>query len=850
MQKLIFRNSLKEIDLTSGNFGVTNWEGLSGVDLDIQTQTVPFVDGSVYLDSLLENRDLNFTVAIYDGNDLALRYELKRKLISALNPKLGEGELFYKNDFISVKIKAVPHVPIFENKNSNDSGTLKVSVTFTACNPYWEDINTLEYYINNGETINIENTGDTEVNLKTIFLTGNIKNPKLKNFTTGQTIQVTGEFHDNIEIDTSFGNKGITQDIYSKKLKGMVHDDSINFYSIQKLDDSLLIMPCNYDGESYFKNYNIGYAFYPNENKVNYRAFNSADKVKQINAPSMKYILIQNNNYISSTNDFNNFELILNDWASGYGELIDVLYNGDKLIFVGTKKIKYYVSGTTWNDGWTSQGTDLIEAGIYQNKFIAFFRDSAIESTDGTTWNNVSINLPLGYSLSKVFNVSNLFFGIAGDVDNKCIVYSANGVDWSNVYSINFESDIFDIIYNGNTYVAYTEAGNIVESANGTEWIEKNNLPFELIPSNTIDIRYNNKLMVNYMEGFGGINYILCKDDYIRSTSDFENYYIINNQMGFENVMKNNAGWYVCTKTVANELYYGKSLDELVKVTGASIYSNLLNGIATNGDFFVFPEQLRRSVYKLTISETGEITTIHSQYVNGNIIFICFFKDKFIIGTSEEFYYSYDGINWTSSMNNIFTSNKVCISENNILVPIPDSPRYYYSEDGINWDIKYLDVSLNVLAINCILYGDGIYLMNALKRANPSILKSTDGINWTEYSVNFSFDYGVFFRNKFYSYNDTDEKLYSFYIDTEPTFIDNVFSNRYILQVIDDELLIPSSLGLWTIYKSGKISIINELSEQSDMSFKFVEGTNKVQFTYDSGYATAKIEFNKRYIGV
>ena len=81
MQKLIFRNSLKEIDLTSGNFGVTNWEGLSGVDLDIQTQTVPFVDGSVYLDSILENRDLNFTVAIYDGNDLALRYELKRKLI-------------------------------------------------------------------------------------------------------------------------------------------------------------------------------------------------------------------------------------------------------------------------------------------------------------------------------------------------------------------------------------------------------------------------------------------------------------------------------------------------------------------------------------------------------------------------------------------------------------------------------------------------------------------------------------------------------------------------------------------------------------------------------------------------
>lgn len=839
MQKLSFINSLgKSIDFTSGNFGITNWEGLASVDLEIQSQRVPLVDGSVYIDSLINDRELNFTLAMYDGSDLSKRYNMRRELVSVLNPKLGEGELHYINDYIHVKIKCVPHVPIFENHNSNDSGTPKAGLTFTACNPYWEDINTLEYYINNGETINIENTGDTEVNLKTIFLTGDIKNPKLKNFTTGQTIHVTGEFHDNIEIDTSFGNKGITQDIYSKKLKGMVYDDELNFYSIQKLDDSLLIMPCSVNSDTYYAGYKIAYNFHPNENtvKYNYMHNNYSYKVKQINAPEMKYILITRYNLFFVTNDFYNFSYLFSGWISSYGNIIDILYNGNNLILVGTKKIKYHVSGTTWNDGWTSQGTDLIGAGIYQNKFIAFFSDSAIESTDGTTWNNVSINLPLGYSLSKVFNVSNLFFGIAVNGDDKCIVYSADGVDWSNVYSINFESDIFDIIYNGNTYVAYTEAGNIVESANGTEWIEKNNLPFELIPSNTIDAASDTKLMVNYMEGFGGINYILCKDGYIRSTSDFDSYYTINNQMGFETIAKNKKGWYVCTNKT--KVYYGKSLDKLVKVS--NVNARYYNSITTNGDYFVFINDNSR-VCKLIISETGETTIQYSDVIDSYLTSLCFFKDKFIACSSLGIFHSDDGVNWVVSVRNNISA-KICMSENKIL--IKGGGGYFHSDDGINWDLKPFP------SINCILYGDGTYLMSASRSGSSVIFKSTNGIDWIEYPVDFSFNYGVFFRNKFYFYDEITSKFYSFYIDTEPILIDVIYSDWVVLSIIDDELLIPSSIGLWTIYKSGKISIINELSEQSDMSFKFVEGTNKVQFTYDEGYAVAKIEFNNRYIGV
>ena len=119
MQKLVFTNGNgQSIDLTDHtSYGITNWEGLSGAGLNLQTQQVPFQDGGVFLDALIEQREISVTVAIQDNNDLSARYEKKRQLISALNPKLGEGVLVYTNDYISRQIKAVPQLPIFENKN-------------------------------------------------------------------------------------------------------------------------------------------------------------------------------------------------------------------------------------------------------------------------------------------------------------------------------------------------------------------------------------------------------------------------------------------------------------------------------------------------------------------------------------------------------------------------------------------------------------------------------------------------------------------------------------------------------------------------------------------------------------
>ena len=211
MQKLVFTNGGgNTIDLTSvtngGYFGITNWEGLSGVGLNIQTQTVPFQDGAVFLDALMNQREVSVTVAIQDNNVLEDRYERKRELISALNPKLGEGVLVYTNDYLSRQIKAVPQLPIFENKNSNDSGTLKASVTFSCPSPYWEDLEDTVAVFNENQSVEILNEGDIPCGVEIDINTVNIDSPVIKNMTNDKLIRLSGLINSDVNINTNTGN--------------------------------------------------------------------------------------------------------------------------------------------------------------------------------------------------------------------------------------------------------------------------------------------------------------------------------------------------------------------------------------------------------------------------------------------------------------------------------------------------------------------------------------------------------------------------------------------------------------------------------------------------------------------
>ena len=212
MQKLVFKNGNNvTVDLTNHvNYGITSWQGFSADEINIQSQQVPFQDGAVFLDALLQERDLNVTLAIQDNNDLAKRYRLRRELIALMNPKLGEGILIYTNDFTSKQIHVIPHLPVFDNHNSNDAGTPKASLTWTACNPYWEDMEDKDVTFQIGQQPIIKNEGDIPCQLEMDWYTNYVKNGRVTNVTQNQKIKYNGDLNDSLKIVTAIGKKSVT----------------------------------------------------------------------------------------------------------------------------------------------------------------------------------------------------------------------------------------------------------------------------------------------------------------------------------------------------------------------------------------------------------------------------------------------------------------------------------------------------------------------------------------------------------------------------------------------------------------------------------------------------------------
>ncbi len=210
MQKLIWQNANGDsVDLTRDPYGITSWEGFSSAELNIQTQKVPFCDGDVFLDALLEQRELSVTLAMNAKNDLEKRYRLRRELIKILNPKLGEGYLIYSNDYTEKRIKCVPQIPLFPTNNSNDSGSPKASLAWTACNPYWEDTEEKIIYLNAGQRTVVENEGDVPCSISLGLYSLYKKNISIDNFTNRKKIALKGEYNDNIRIETAQGRKNI-----------------------------------------------------------------------------------------------------------------------------------------------------------------------------------------------------------------------------------------------------------------------------------------------------------------------------------------------------------------------------------------------------------------------------------------------------------------------------------------------------------------------------------------------------------------------------------------------------------------------------------------------------------------
>lgn len=231
MQKLIYTNSRGD-SVTIGHnppFQLASIEGMGDLDADIQSSKAPYQDGTTYLDTLLNERNISIGLRI-EAKSIEKLYELRRNIASIFNPKFGLGQLRYEYPGGVKVIEAVSdHVPSFPSGKSNRGPLFQRSMIDLVCpDPYWRDVESISEpmraiipgfsfplkfpveFGTEGSSQVYENVGDVPAPVLIEFR-GPATNPRVINETTGEFIQLNRVLgpEDRLFIDTSIGNKTV-----------------------------------------------------------------------------------------------------------------------------------------------------------------------------------------------------------------------------------------------------------------------------------------------------------------------------------------------------------------------------------------------------------------------------------------------------------------------------------------------------------------------------------------------------------------------------------------------------------------------------------------------------------------
>lgn len=821
MQKLVFRNGAgNEIDLTSGNFGITNWAGLSNTPLNIQTQQVPFEDGGVFLDALMEQREIDVTVAIQDNNDLELRYQLKRELISALNPKLGEGVLIYTNDHLSKQIHAVPQIPLFENKNSNDKGTLKASVAFSCPSPYWEDVEETEVFIPSGIKKVVDNGGDVPCELQIEMFTTDVTNPQIKNITENKKIELNGTFHNGIIIDTKAGQKSVRKEEFKFSLRNTESD----MCGVASSDDIIVMSPLNFGSLQTSKNgvvwdeldYKVSGKVIYEKSKGLFIALGGAVSPDGINW-SQVFLRVANPQGITYSKTQDIFV------AVGYGET-----NGE---------ISTSPDGTTWTKRIGFEDNKPLLYGIaYSDNldlFVAVGANGAVlTSSDYITWTEQ--NSGVNANLRDIIFSRNLNVFIAVG-DNGTIITSSDGEEWTS-YSNSSFSNIKSITYYDVMGLYFAVGDKIIVSSNGVDWA------VDITPSQSLSC-------VQYLKPFGILMAVGNKGLIVTSNDGTE--WKENKELyNIENINRiiYSKGLYI---TVGDSIIVSNENEETELITISNelfdiTYSDSLDLFVAVGSEGTILTSSNRTTWTNRNSGVGS-TELHGvTYSEEKNLFIAVGKLGTIIKSS-------DGINWTTVRNSgeDFDELKRVIYVDNLglFIAVGYNSNILTSPDGTTWTSQNTPMTVGLL---CICYSERLKLLVAIGDEGE-VLTSYNGVIWVRQANSIEASYrGIIYSDKLGLFIAGGSKVMASSdgvdwgrIDIPNTVNDIIYSDK------QDILIAVGNGGI--IYNSVYVvsdNLINYLSTKSNMGLKLEVGENEILFSKDSGSLTGIITYRQKYIGV
>ena len=819
MQKLVFVNGAgKEINLTSGNFGITKWAGLSNAGLNIQTQQVPFEDGGVFLDALIEQREIDLTVAVQDNNNLELRYQLKRELISALNPKLGEGVLIYTNDYLSRQIHAVPQIPLFENKNSNDSGTLKASVTFSCPSPYWEDLQDTQITFKIGQQPIVNNNGDVPTQIKMEWLSNSVTNPMVTNITQKQKIKYNGELNSCLLLNTNFGEKSVM----AEAIRTRLIQTGETFTNIRCLKNVSFI-------------FSTTSLFIYTDRKLHQIELESG--VSPIDIAFSEnlglWVLICSEGKIYTSTNLETW--IARTSGVSYYQLECICYSEELAMFIVVGERGTIITssdGVSWTTR-TSGVNNYLKSIVYSEKvhlFIIVGGNTCLRSGDGITWTSGI----LSYDLNEVITDAEGYFVACGD--NGAIVASIDGINWTpkisgttaNLISITFSREIgFVAIGNtitlnsvdgdnwkskqveneyltrvefdsdSTTFLAVGDSGLLEESYDGEEWriiFRGENLYQDCCV-------YAKKLGLFVIGGDEGV--LLCRNgkdgEYIEFDFDFEMAGLCYSEEKELFVGVGNSGK-VVTSTDAKHW----ELQELdVHYLYDIIYSaekELFIAVGDGGAICTSSDGLSWQVIE---DESGALLSV-----------ITYADNQFVVGGNGIYLYSNDGNSWNSVAVTGYNITGITYSkENALFLAVTDSGELIkiQSANMTSW----LVTEITTETLSCIRYFEnyGIYIAIG---GNETILTSYDGLNYAK----------IF----------TGSNL--------------ILNDIGYLPELDSFIIVGGSGVVFGLSYESKENRISHLSIDSDMGMNLAIGENQFKINKDAGNMIVRITYRQKYIGV
>lgn len=864
MQKLVWQNANGvELDLTSGNYGITEWEGFSNASLNIQSQQVPFQDGGVFLDALIEQRELSVTLAMQDNNNLELRYQNRRELISALNPKLGEGYLIYTNDFISKRIKCVPQIPLFETHNSDTVGTPKASLSWTACEPYWEDLEDNNVDFNYGEIPEIENDGDIKTQVKIEIFTQGVKDPAIINMDTNQKVKYQGELENNLVINTNFGEKKVINESMTYDVLQDVATINRFCYAINL---SIYVAVYNggiyysYDAKKWGKEYlklsvrNVAYSeskrlfvavgpedfYYTSKNGIDWEKrstplSNNGLYKCVIFIEDVGKFFITNNSSLYESEDGINWTRLLN--VSGLYLPAAAIYDEVNHIFLIGNYNGTIVKTTdfeTWEIITASANSHNInDIIIAENKYFCFCSEEILVSSDLETWLSIVPDIPEGYESlyinCGVYNKNTMRFLVGAQLykegqSKSAEIKSEDGVNWvvvatpdKNIIKSNIFVEVTDVILQG------SEVGDIYLSTNMQDWENENKKEIDGILKS-----------VCYSEE---------KKLFVGVTTD--KIYISKDGIHWNQSMYEGLG----TPYPYYNVFYLKKTKQfriggnyiLLSYDGINWEKNSTLNPDTQYDRKIIYAEKLGFYYKLDTSGNGGLlksedginwTRIYNtEYnINQDLIDVAYSEKKnilVIVGLNKICRSLDGGVTWSEDAGE--TGKAITYSEyNDIFVKMSgddNSIAIKTSMDGEIWTTQS-EVTGNIV-YRSLCYAKGLSLFFSPLGTNISkVIISSDGKDWKEITLPFN----------------------TFFIDSYTG--DVVVSNILKRFVFFSPSSSSNSTSLYyTTLKEGD-NEISKLSSDTDMTFYLKTGINKIRIQKEDGNFSCRISYRQKYIGV